>query len=170
MTPEEIYYRACSQNGLIIDTNLLILLLVGRYEPTYLKDCPRTCQYSVKDFVFIENLVNYTNAKIIVTPHILAELSNLTFDKMLYGRSLEAYISQVINTIKGTEERHTHKDKILANDLLKRLGFADLSVIEASSEHGCAVMTDDDKLYKYLCDATCPAMNLKSQFSIEFSN
>jgi hypothetical protein len=144
----------------------LILLLVGRYKVTYIPDCSKTSRYTARDFKFIENLLAYTHASIVVTPHILAELSNHTFDKMLYGQPLQEYFSHVLVAIKTANEQYTHKDTILANQALLRFGFTDLSILEAAKGLDCAVLTDDDKLHSALLEANCRSMNLTSGLSL----
>ena len=81
MDSEGLYLRICSQNGLLIDTNLLVLLLLGSHRPTleYIRSCNRTSSYDLDDLQRVL-LLSQKASKIIVTPQILAELANLTFD------------------------------------------------------------------------------------------
>lgn len=160
MTEEEKYFRACSQKGLVIDANLLVLLLVGRYKKSFIRGCQLTSDYSENDYEFIERLIAYTKASIIVTPHVLAEISNLTFDKMLRGKELEAYFVHALSAIRIAKERFIDKDRIILHDKLLTFGFADIANVEIAKEFGYAVLTEDGELFGYLANLKYPVLNL----------
>lgn len=155
------FERACVNNGLIIDTNLLVLLLVGYYDADYIQDCPKTSQFTRPDFEYIANIVKSLQPTIIVTPHILAEISNLTFKKMLSGERFQRYFKEVCALLQIASERHIEKEIVMENlKLLSDFGFTDLSIIEAAKKHGCAVITSDKPFYLQLLNAGCIAESL----------
>jgi len=157
------FERACINNGLIIDTNLLILLLVGYYDIDFIKTCTKTNEYDKSDFIYIASIIKELKPKIIVTPHILTELSNLTFKKMLSGDKFNKYFQEVCALLELADERHIGKDTIMRDSkLLASFGFTDLSIIEAAKKHGYAVITDDNPFYVQLLNASCVAENLNN--------
>lgn len=67
-----IQYR---NGGAFLDTNLLVLYLVGKYQPTYVPKFKRTTMYSEQDFHWFDGYVSQFS-KIVVTPQVLAEAWN----------------------------------------------------------------------------------------------
>lgn len=157
------FERACTKHGLILDTNLLILLLIGYYNAGYIEHCSKTQEYTEADFHYLANIIKALSPKIIVTPHILSELSNITFKKMLSGEKLKQYLQEVFALVELAAEQHVDKDIIMESPkLLADFGFTDLSIIEAAKQYSYAVMTADDPLYAQLLQAGCVAENLKN--------
>ena len=62
--------------GLLVDTNLLMLLWVGRWNSAFISRHKRTNQFDANDYGLLEMLVELFT-KVVVTPCILAEASNL---------------------------------------------------------------------------------------------
>lgn len=71
-----------------------------------------------------KNLLKY---KIIVTPHILAEVSNKIENK-LQGKKYEQLMRESISSLKKLEEEYVKKDEILSQDMFLKFGFADCSL------------------------------------------
>ena len=62
--------------GLLVDTNLLLLYLIGKTNPNRISNLKRTDKYSIKDFELLARfMANFRS--LAVTPHILTEVSNL---------------------------------------------------------------------------------------------
>lgn len=158
---EDVYARRCTQHGLIIDTNLLALLLVGTYNPNYITKCNRTAGFTLEDFLLIFTL-SQKASKIYVTPQILAEVSNMIFEIPI-GQEITEYLKQVLKVIESTEEHHSHKDLMLQHpNVLSKFGFADISLIKAAKEHQCLVVTDDGNLTGLLSSLRHDVLNLNS--------
>src|SRR5438094_4633228 len=63
--------------GLLIDTNLLLLYLIGMYDPDRIPRFKRTMSFTVDEFLLLDAI--FTNFdKVITTPNILTEISNLS--------------------------------------------------------------------------------------------
>lgn len=60
----------------LVDTNLLVLLVVGLSRPTYIAAHGRLQYYDVSDFEIVRRMVEGYD-DIVTTPHILAEVSSL---------------------------------------------------------------------------------------------
>ena len=61
---------------IILDSNLLVLLIVGLTDPKLIYKHKRTKSYEKEDFELLVNILsNYD--QVVVTPHILTETSNL---------------------------------------------------------------------------------------------
>lgn len=148
-------------NGLLIDTNMLIVLLIGSYSPDLIPKCEKTSDYDENDFIYIKRLIAETRAKIIVTPHILAEVSNLTFRGIIYEPGFSQYVEGLIAILQESQEHHIKKASLMGHTgLLASFGFTDLSVLEAAKELKCAVLTNESSLTTLLIDEKCPTRNM----------
>ena len=68
--------RFCSR-GVLIDTNLLLLYVVGRYDDGIIRRgaFSRLAAYSIDDYGLLVGLMSLFD-KYVTTPHVLAEVSN----------------------------------------------------------------------------------------------
>lgn len=66
--------------GLLLDTNLLLLYGIGTFSREHVKKLKRTRQYDLEDYDWLRRFTQPFH-RIITTPHILAELSNLAIDR-----------------------------------------------------------------------------------------
>lgn len=147
-----------ARKGLLIDTNVLLVLIVGLVDEGLVGRFRRTSSYTAEDFHLLRRLVR-PFARIVTTPQILAELSNLSPT----GRkdALAArYFSQLVGLLREAHERHVAKDVMIRSTLLPRIGFTDLSILEAARNREYLVLTDDLRCAEYLRAANCDVINL----------
>jgi len=131
-------------SSVLIDTNLLLLLIVGFYNRDLISIHKRTKAFMPKDFDLLVKCINRYNI-LWVTSHCLAEVSNLikqTYKKQ--AKELMAFFSVFIAKVKET---HISKDIIFKNGTLPRLGVADTGIIIKSKRVSC-VLTIDFDLYR----------------------
>jgi len=64
------------RNGVLVDANLLLLYLVGRWDYRLVPKFKRTDRYTVSDFILLTRFLAQF-AKILTTPNVLTEVSNL---------------------------------------------------------------------------------------------
>lgn len=69
-------FRAYRKKGAIVDTNILLLFIVGCYDARLALVFKRTKKYDSTDFKIIKEIIACFS-KIIVLPNILTEISNL---------------------------------------------------------------------------------------------
>lgn len=125
--------------GIIIDTNVMLVYIVGIYNQNYLLKFERTRGYKeVFEYVYA---VLPQFRRHIITPHILTELSNLSM--RIQDNRLVEYFSVFSRILGGTAEEYISKDDILNSVLLPKLGVTDLTIIEAAEKYKCLVFTDD---------------------------
>src|SRR3989338_5416397 len=115
-------------DGLIVDTEILILLLVGTYNPALIQKCELTSNkhFNTDDFQLLEKVVACFK-KVFITPQVLAELSNL---KPFTGEYLRGYFQGVVRYLKSAEERHIPLRNLLGIEVevICNYGFTDLSI------------------------------------------
>lgn len=124
-----------------IDTNLLTLLVVGRVDRGLIEKHRRTRNFSVADYDRLRTIIR--NVRIFVTPHTLAETSNLLATKPLDKRllvGLRALIegSDEITVLGKTAASHRH---------FPRLGLSDAGLLRVISPQR-PLLTVDLDLYQ----------------------
>lgn len=71
------YGKQFDKRGVLIDTNLLILLLIGEFDKSLVNTYKRLSAYQVVDFELLKKIIDEFS-EIIYTPNILTEVTNLT--------------------------------------------------------------------------------------------
>jgi rRNA-processing protein FCF1 len=152
------YYN--TGNKVVVDTNLLLLLLIGRINKNLIENFKRTDEFTKNDFdLLFEILKHFDN--IIVTPNILTEVDNFTKNlKNPENKRLAIYyISKWLN--EGFIQEELIKSKILCNEsCFFYFGIADTSITKISEEK-IGVITKDGKLYYELITNGIQAINFK---------
>lgn len=142
------YYTALilkyKEKGILLDTNILLLLLVGLCNPSYIKDCKRIKKYTEDDFRLLLGIVK-SFSRLIVTPHILAEVSNFS-DKMFRGKQLPQYFSVFVKNLTESKESYHEKKYILKNKFLPKVGVADVSMFILARNKKYLVITGEGPL------------------------
>lgn len=142
--------------GIIVDTNILILFLIGNYDPNLIKNCGiinnSNKQYSISDIELLKKIFSLFR-KIVITPQIIAELSNISITGKhgIYGDKLTSYVQTVINFLKAAEERHQKSDCLWGMELwvISEYGFTDMTMFELSKQTKMPILTDDLSFYNY---------------------
>lgn len=128
-------------NGLLIDTNLLVLYVVGKTNKTRITSFKRTETYTLEDFELLEKLAAHFS-RLLTTPHVLTEVSDLA---TLHGQELAALRARMNDLVRAMKEFYDESRLVAADTSFARLGLADAAVVLAS-RHGFLVRTDDVKL------------------------
>lgn len=145
-----------SNKGILVDTNLLLLLITGLFDKNYIQQFKRTDKYSIEDFEVVSEII-LKFSSIIITPHILAELSNLSSQM----KNLEKSFIQVIEIIKNSQEVYIQKDDLLSHDkFILKFGFTDISILEGALKYKLLVFTDDANLNSILQHKGVDTINL----------
>jgi hypothetical protein len=128
---------------IIIDTNLLVLLIVGLTDCRLIGKHKRTRSFEVADYDLLVNALSMYD-EIVVTPHILTETSNLIAQTAeSVASSLRITLSELLKTQR--EEFEPSFDVIKHNSFL-RLGLTD-SAIMRLVEKNIPLITVDLDLY-----------------------
>jgi len=156
----DIFYSRTG-NKIVVDTNLLLLLLIGATDKNYIETFKRTSMFTKNDFIFLfEILKRYDN--IITTPNILTEVDNFTKNIKIpnYRNKAIYYFSKWLSC--GFIEEEFIETKILCNDnCFMYFGLADASIAKISREK-IGVITKDKRLYDELIYHNIPAINFNS--------
>ncbi len=131
-----------SQKPVFLDTSPLLLLLVGTYDRGVIATFKRTRRYDENTY---DLLIQFLAARrAIVTPGVLAEVSNLALE--LKDGGFPKMVEMNISSLRELGEIHVAKDVILASPVLGRMGVTDVSILVAAKEGKGEILTDDHQL------------------------
>jgi hypothetical protein len=141
-------------NGLLIDTNILLVLLVGRTNRQRIPECKRTQSYTAADYDLLERLVGQFKT-VITTPHLLTEVSNLD---PLSGKERAKFQNLYRQWVVSAKEFYDESRSLVVETVFDRLGLADAAITFVARK-GMLVLTDDAPLYGMLSARGIDAIN-----------
>jgi hypothetical protein len=145
-------YRA---KGVFIDTNLLVLLLVGLVNPARILTFKRTQAFTIPDFRLLQRLIAWFGRPIVATPHVLSQLSDLTH---LPEHEVTAARDLFKMLVEEIEEQYDPARKLVTHRLFHRFGLSDAS-IAAVCQRNVLVLTADVQLQIALASSGLDALN-----------
>ncbi len=138
------------RNSLLIDTNLLLLLLIGSLNPSLIGKNKITASqgFDEKDFNQLRNFAGNFQ-KLITTPHILTEVSNHA--EKIKGADHLKFLQQFTSLIESERmKEHSESSKLLAKtDAFVRFGLTDAAISHLANKN-FLVLTTDRTLPGYL--------------------
>lgn len=132
--------------GILLDANILVIYLVGLLGREHLRNCRATKASSPEDFDLLTGFLS-PFAKIITTPHILTETSNLA-GRLPQGLHYEFRL-HFRELFKQAEERYLPAQELVNKDDFLRFGLADTAIAELAPDRHL-VLTDEVSLYNTL--------------------
>jgi hypothetical protein len=140
--------------GALIDANLLLLYVVGKTNRRRLCDFKPCDVFETDDFELLERLVAYLG-KVITTPHVLTEVSNLA---KLHGRELSAFRERYKVMVEEMDEFYDESRAVVADTAFMRLGLTD-AAIAMLGRRNLLVLTADLQLWLTLQQRGVDAVN-----------
>ena len=133
---------------MLIDTNLLLLLLIGSLNPSLIRQEKITGNqgFDEADFNQLRNFVGQFQ-KLITTPHILTEVSNHA-DK-IKGANHGKFFQRFMSLIETLDERSEASKVLAQTDTFERFGLTDTAIRHLAKEN-ILVLTVDFPLAGYL--------------------
>jgi rRNA-processing protein FCF1 len=141
--------------GILVDTNILLLYFVGIFDPTLIARFKRTEIFAPDDFQKVEAVLNRFN-RVLTTPHILAEISNLAVS--LRGQAKD-FFQHLSNGFIALDEKYTPARLLVTGNIFSRLGLTD-AAIERLAMKGYLVFTADFELSQRLTHRGADVLNL----------
>lgn len=133
----DTYIKQYRRKGIIVDTNLLLLALVGG--TSSIVGFKRTRGYSDEDYQLLLKVIDQFE-KLVSTPHILAEVSNLT--NGIYGSKLHDFYTTLKESLSTIIEIHNPALDISRDYELSPYGLTDVGIVAAAKDN-YLVLTDD---------------------------
>jgi hypothetical protein len=142
--------------GVVVDSNLLLLLFVGEYDRDLVTSHRRTRAFSVDDYDLLRMILDEF-VGVYATPNILTEVSNLA------GYGAEEIRERLFDSfrlqIKGLSERYVMSAAIARDPRFSRYGLTDIAICHLAQERNLLVMTDDLPLVGCLRKCGVDAVN-----------
>ncbi|MBI5250400.1 MAG: hypothetical protein HY912_12970 [Desulfomonile tiedjei] len=132
--------------GALIDTNILLLLFVGRYDRALVPKFKRTKIFTDDDYSLAEKIVSFF-ARVVTTPNILTEVSNLS--NQLPEQIKQKYFREFVSVVDLLEEEYVASATACGHHYFPRCGLTD-STIMALAQKNYLVITDDFALSNIL--------------------
>lgn len=138
-----IEYRT---EGVLVDANLLLLYVVGTYDPRWIERFKRTSEYTIDDFELLDRLLAQFQTAV-TTPPILTEVSNLLGH--LDEQPRRACTVLLRRLIQELEEVHRPSEEVSEHPFFVRFRLTDTGLAEVAAG-SYLVVTDDFPLYHAL--------------------
>ena len=130
-------------SGYFVDTNLLVLLVVGRVGRDLIAKHRRLRAYTAEDYDVLIDLIGRVE-RVFVTPNTLTETSNLLSQHGEPERS--RLLAMLRSIIRNSEEVVIASAVASSNEDFIRFGLTDTALLEAVSEE-TPLLTVDFNLY-----------------------
>lgn len=140
--------------GVLVDTNLLVLFLVGLVNKRRVPEFKRTQNFTIEDFDTLSRLITWFG-RLITTPHVLSQFSDLT---ELPGKDLKTIRSLYSKLVEQMEESYDPSRLLITHDLFSRLGLTDAAIATVCSR-GILVLITDLNLQQALQQRGADALN-----------
>jgi len=134
----DLHIREGKRHGLLVDTNLIILLVVGAAHPSRIPGHRATARYHARDFERVYTFVGMFPRRVTL-PHVLAEASNMLDDgterELLRTFAIDAWDEMPIASRTAAARRD-----------YSYLGLADAAMLECCASTPFLLFTDDGQL------------------------
>ena len=156
MIVEDELFSRFRGKDILLDTNLLLLFLVGSFERQRIHKFKRTAEFSEADFDLLARFLQEFR-KILTTPHILTEVSNLT-------NSLPSHLQKLWSTHFARQtnaflEIFEASEMLMKRGVFHQFGLADAAIHSLSSD--ALVLTEDFRLAGFLRSENLPVLNFR---------
>jgi len=141
--------------GLLIDSNLLLLLFVGLRDRDRIQKFKRTAQFIIQDF---DRLAAFAKRfkQVVTTPGILTEVSNLL--GQLPDNIRHYFWQHFALGLKSLHEHYTPSQELGDESAFPNFGLTDTAILHAAVGK-YLVLTDDLRLAQYLIGRKIDVIN-----------
>lgn len=139
---DQIYIQHKNKT-VILDTNILLVYLIGCIDPKLIKDFKRTQAYCIEDFYVLDYLIKKFE-KISTTPNILTEVSNL--GGQLSGNLKTEFFIILSQFIQVIGEEYLPSNEVVKNHFFVKYGITDTGIFDLINTGNYLVITNDFRL------------------------
>lgn len=152
--------------NVILDTNLLVLFVVGITDPKYIAIHKRLQDYNKNDFSLLSRLV-LSYESLVLNPHVLAETSNLA--GQITGPAKSKIYGKLGELIENCHEAFIESKRGVRLKEYRDLGVTDAVLLCASrDEH--VIATVDGRLYGVALSLGYRAINFNHRDMVRRKN
>lgn len=124
---------------ILIDTNSLVVLLVGLMDTNLISKHKRTSIYEEQDFVDLISIIGQLD-RLIVLPNVWTETDNLL--NKFAGEQKYLYITKTIEAMKSTTEKFIESINGVENHSFYDLGLTDSLLLQYAMECDLLITSD----------------------------
>lgn len=157
MTDTAAQLRLYGPRGAVIDSNLLLLYFLGSFQRSQIRSNKRLATFDEDDFELLARLLSLFK-KIVTTPNILTEVSNLS--NSVPEALKESYFLQFRSSLSLLAEEYVPSKTALASRWL-RFGLTDAAIATISRER-YLVITEDLRLAQALASDGIDTLNFNN--------
>ncbi len=154
MILEEKLLQKYRGKKILVDSNLLLLLLIGSYDPSLISRFKRVDQYSIADFELLRKFIQ-SFSTVVTTPHVLTEVSNLA--NSLGSPVKREWFSHFRNALHLFDEQQFVSHELTSKDEFLAFGLTDTALFSLCGE--ALLVTEDYRLSGYLRSKNLPVIN-----------
>lgn len=144
------------RRGALVDTNLLLLYFVGSFDQKEIPKFKRTKGFATEDYSTLLRLFEHFE-KIVTTPNILTEVSNLSGQLAEYLKL--DYFTVFAHGIILLDEHYSPSADIAKTEEFRQFGLTDAGISCLAAKGNYLVITDDFRLSQYLQKKGIDALN-----------
>ncbi len=124
---------------LLIDTNLLVLFIVGTAAKEYIAKHKKLTAFTIEDYDMLVRIVSGAS-EVLVTPNTLTETSNLA---AYIGEPAKSKVLDVLRTVSAnSQERYVPSRLAAQRSEFIRLGLTDAALLEVCTDKVTLLTTD----------------------------
>lgn len=144
---EQLLIEYCT-DGVLVDTNLLLLYVVGAYSPPWIGRFKHTSAFTEDDLELLDRLLGQFQT-VATTPSVLTEVSNVLGH--LPSGPCRDCTELFRRLIPELNETHRSSEKLCEHPYFRQFRLTDTGIAEVS-ETSYLVVTDDLPLYHALAN------------------
>ena len=145
--------------GLLLDSNLLLLYVIGLTDRRLIRSFKRTQAFTDGDFRLLVGLKTWFSV-LVTTPHVLTEVNGLT--NALKGFQKPRVRGRMSLDVATWDERHVPARDVVGTTAFAGLGLTDAALATLSqSPNGPLVMSTDGALVQFITNAGGAAENFE---------
>lgn len=156
MTAEESIFNEYRGKRVLLDTNLLLLYLIGMFERGRVARFKRTSDYTEDDFDLLANFLASFRT-LVTTPHLLTEVSNLA--DSLPGHLRTAWAEHFALQTSTLLELFQPATKVMKQTSFTAFGLADAAIHGLGAD--TLILTEDFALSGFLRSQEIAVLNFK---------
>ena len=131
----------------VVDSNLLILLVVGLVDVRLIEGQKRLKIFSIDDYLFLKRQLESYD-EIVLTPNTLTETSNLILNREANWKTSDKRIGlKLAEMIDRLDECYIESRKSVGRTEFKYLGLTDSAILELLEDENIELLTTDAALH-----------------------
>jgi rRNA-processing protein FCF1 len=149
-----------ARKGIVVDTNILLLLFVGLTNRDRIKEFKRTDKFISEDYDTLVQLLEKFSL-IVVTPNILTEVNSFINQLKEPERSQCLLIFSKLISTEKFDEKYIEAQQVVSQQEFIRFGLTDCGIVEVARDR-YLVLTEDLKFSSHLYSLGIDTINFNN--------